>query len=593
MCRRFSCISGCEIVKIAEVAFFLKMFIEKVMFLYLALYRKYRPATFEDVIGQPHITLTLKNEVKSNHTAHSYLFTGPRGTGKTTCSKILAMAVNCKNPVDGNPCLVCESCKAIDEGTTLDVVEIDAASNNGVDNIRDLRDEASYTPTSCKYRVYIIDETHMLSTGAFNALLKIMEEPPEHVKFILATTEAHKVPPTILSRCQRFDFHRIKSDDIKERLIDISKNEPFVLEEDAASLIARLSDGGMRDALSTLDRCVAFSDKVDLECVASAAGVASREYLFSFTDCLVENDPSKAVMLIDELYSLSKDLQGLVEELIHHFRNIMLAATIRNTNELILVLPEEIEKIKSYTTKIPLISLLKAISLMQDCLDKMSKSGDKRLTLELCMIKLCTPSMNIDNDAILSRLTRLEASFSALKEGGLQIAPKAELEQVKPTTNKPEQVKPEQAQPEQVKPEQTQPEQVKPEQTQPRQETTPMAAPYTSTGVEGEKLVLLEQWSDILSELSKSNAPLFGVLENATALVSGEFLYLETQSAFAGTIMKQESNATKLIKLVEDKTGTRYKLRMKTTAVSSQNQVDMLSGIIEKAKQGGIEVNES
>lgn len=574
-----------------------------VIALYLALYRKYRPRRFDDVVGQPHITMTLKNEVLNNRTAHAYLFTGSRGTGKTTCSKILAMAVNCQNPIDGNPCLSCESCKAIEEGSTLDVVEIDAASNNGVDNIRDLRDEASYTPVQCKYRVYIIDETHMLSTGAFNALLKIMEEPPEHVKFILATTEAHKVPATILSRCQRFDFHRIKSEDIKQRLQFISTDEPFTLEEDAATLIARLADGGMRDACSILDRCIAFSDKVDLECVSKAAGIAGREYLFELTDCFVENDPSRAVMLIDKLYSMSKDLQGLVSELIHHLRNVMLAATLVDTGELIPVMPEELEKIKSYTTKIPLEGLLSAISLLQDCLDKMAKSGDKRLTLELCLIKLCTPSMNVDNDAILARLSRLEAAVSAISTGtATAVAPRAantvttsdaaesEFTEVEKTAQKAEKAN---EKPTAIKEEalSKSEEQVltEPKEAFVRSEKTEPALPLD----DGEIRPLL-QWAEVLSELSKTNAPLFAVLENGEAFIGGEFLYIETKSAFASAIMKQESNAARLIRTVEDKTGIKYKLRMKASAETEtpSMQADMLSDILKKAKSSGIEVSE-
>ena len=227
------------------------------VFIYLALYRKYRPKTFEDVVSQPHITTTLKNEIMTGKTAHAYLFTGSRGTGKTTCAKILSMAVNCENP-----CMECETCRNIDQGATLDVVEIDAASNNGVDDVRQLREEAVYSPSQCKYRVYIIDEAHMLSAGAFNALLKIMEEPPPHVKFILATTEVHKVPVTILSRCQRFDFRRIRTEDIEARLLWIAGKEPFTLSPDAAALIAKLADGGMRDALALLDQCASFSSDI-------------------------------------------------------------------------------------------------------------------------------------------------------------------------------------------------------------------------------------------------------------------------------------------------------------------------------------------
>ncbi|MFZ2537900.1 MAG: DNA polymerase III subunit gamma/tau [Oscillospiraceae bacterium] len=521
--------------------------------MYLALYRKYRPKTFEDVIGQPHITITLKNEVMNNRTAHAYLFTGPRGTGKTTCSKVLAMAVNCESSVDGNPCLICDSCKAIESGSTLDVVEIDAASNNGVDNIRGLRDEASYTPAQCKYRVYIIDETHMLSAGAFNALLKIMEEPPEHVKFILATTEAHKVPATIVSRCQRFDFRRIKATDIKEALLLISQNESFTLDGDAADLIARLADGGMRDALSILDQCVAFSHHVDINTVSSAAGVVGREYLFELTDCVIANDASKAVSIIDTLYSMSKDLQGLLEEMVNHFRNVMLMITLKKPDDLIIALPDEFEKIKTYTTKLPLATILYAISQLQECLDKMSKSFDKRLTLELCFIKLCTPSMNTQNDGIIARLEKLE---NMIKNGKFASVQSPTPQPVGATVGRPS--------------------------------DTPQTPVQTSND-----FVPLAEWADILFELTKVNMPLCGVLNGSKAFTKGGFVYIGTPSGMAGKLMKQEGNASQLISIIENKTGLHYKIKIKSTAPKAEEQGNKLDEVLNKAKENGVKINEN
>lgn len=256
--------------------------------MYRVLYRKWRPQTFEEVYGQPHITATLKNELVSGRVAHAYLFTGSRGTGKTTCAKILSKAVNCLSPHDGDPCNECEICRGIDNGSVLDVIEIDAASNNGVDNIRDLRDEANFTPVKAKYRVYIIDEVHMLSTGAFNALLKILEEPPEHVIFILATTEVHKLPATILSRCQRFDFKRITPEDICARLQYVAEHENITLDEDAAALIAKVADGALRDALSLLDRCCAVDEHITSEVVTKSAGLAGRDYLMRLSKCIIK-----------------------------------------------------------------------------------------------------------------------------------------------------------------------------------------------------------------------------------------------------------------------------------------------------------------
>ena len=269
--------------------------------MYQALYRKWRPKTFDDGVGQEDITATLKNEVAAGKFSHAYLFTGSRGTGKTTCSKIVAKAVNCERPVDGNPCNECAACRGIDDGSVLDVVEIDAASNNGVDNIRQLREEAYFLPSVVKYRVYILDECHMLSQGAVNALLKILEEPPEHVVFILATTEIHKVLPTILSRCQRFDFHRIRSRVIADRLLYIAEQESFSLADDAALLIARLSDGGMRDALSLLDLCASFGTDITVQAVTQAAGLAGQSHLFEIADAAIARDPAAALLVVGRL----------------------------------------------------------------------------------------------------------------------------------------------------------------------------------------------------------------------------------------------------------------------------------------------------
>lgn len=557
--------------------------------MYLALYRKYRPTVFEDVLSQPHITSVLQNEVASNHTAHAYLFTGPRGTGKTTCSKILAMAVNCENPQNGNPCHKCGSCLAIEEGSTLDVVEIDAASNNGVDNIRQLRDEAAYTPAQCKYRVYIIDETHMLSTGAFNALLKIMEEPPEHVKFILATTEAHKVPATILSRCQRFDFRRVLPEDIKKNVLEISSKEDFTVTDDAADLIARLADGGMRDALSILDQCVAFSREITVETVAAAAGVAGREYLFSLTDCLCESNPSNAIEIIDELYAMSKDLQGLLSEFINHLRNIMLMLTIKEPKKLIVALPNELVRLKEYTTRLPLSSLLYAIDEMQECLDKMSRSSDKRLTLELCMIKLCTPRLNESTDGIRARLERLE---NMIKNGvPAQSAP----EPIKTESSVPKETKPEPAKtPKQTKtPEPAKTPQAMhaaPETLSEQGAKTPMQprAPLSENG----EFAPFAEWQEVLSELSSVSMPLCSLLTDSQAFARGGILYIDVKNAMASTLMKQEGNAVKLLEIIERKTGLRYKLRMKSAPKLQETSNDPLQQLLEKAKASGIEVSE-
>lgn len=357
--------------------------------MYLALYRKYRPKTFDDVISQEHITTTLKNQIASATTAHAYLFTGSRGTGKTTCAKILAMAVNCLNPKDGNPCLECEACREIESGGATDIVEMDAASNNGVDDVRQLRDEVAYTPVSCKYRVYIIDEVHMLSIAAFNALLKTLEEPPEHVKFILATTELHKVPATILSRCQRFEFRRIDIADSAERLLRVAQSEKVSLDKDAAELISRLSDGGMRDALSVLDRCIAASSHVTMEIVRNSAGVADSRHLFSFSEMVAEKNVSGCIRLLNELHKGSKDIAGIVDELSGHYRDLMLYKTVPADKELLSAMPDEYPELDRICGMYSLEDILRCLSLLQQCADDIGKTKQRKTLAEMCFVKMC------------------------------------------------------------------------------------------------------------------------------------------------------------------------------------------------------------
>ncbi|MBQ1432548.1 MAG: DNA polymerase III subunit gamma/tau, partial [Ruminococcus sp.] len=368
--------------------------------MYQALYRKWRPRTFDDVVSQPHITTTLKNQIISGKTAHAYLFTGSRGTGKTTCARIFAKAVNCNNAKDGMPCCECEICKAADNGSLADIIEIDAASNASVNDIRELREGVMFTPEMCKYKVYIIDEVHMLSVGAFNALLKTMEEPPPHVKFILATTEIQKVPATIVSRCQHFDFNRIKTEDIVARLTYIASQEGFTLHEDAAELIARLSDGGMRDALSLLDQCVAFSDDIDLKVVSDASGIAGRDHLFDILESIADKDAAGALKKVNELHAMSKDLKVLAGELLEQMRNVMLAATIDNGRDLITCLPEELVRIENIAKKMSLEEILGCITLLQESSERFAKSTSKRIELEMCIIRLCTGSVGCNAAAV-------------------------------------------------------------------------------------------------------------------------------------------------------------------------------------------------
>lgn len=358
--------------------------------MYLALYRKYRPRTFDDVISQEHITTTLKNQIAGGCAGHAYLFTGSRGTGKTSCAKIFAMAVNCLDPKDGNPCLECERCREILDSTATDIVEMDAASNNGVDDVRQLRDEVAYTPVSCKYRVYIIDEVHMLSTPAFNALLKTLEEPPPHVKFILATTELHKVPATISSRCQRFEFRRVDAADSAKRLLEVAEKENFRLDSDAAELIARLSDGGMRDALSVLDRCISAEDHVTVGVVRDCAGVADRKHLAAFSEMTANHDTAGCIRLLGELHKGSKDISLIIDELSGYYRDMMLCKTAPNDRDLLSVLPDEQEELFRIAKTYSLEDILRCLALLQQCADDIGKVRQRKTLAEMCFVKMCT-----------------------------------------------------------------------------------------------------------------------------------------------------------------------------------------------------------
>lgn len=359
--------------------------------MYRALYRKWRPQRFEDVVGQRAIVTALKNQITANRVGHAYLFTGVRGTGKTTCAKIFAKAVNCLHPVNGDPCGECEICKGIDNGSILDVVEMDAASNNGVDDIRDLRDETAYTPSACKYKVYIIDEVHMLSTAAFNALLKTLEEPPAHVIFILATTEIQKVPATILSRCQRYDFTRIGPEDIARRVEYIAGEEKLELSPDGAELIARLADGALRDALSILDTCAGVTAKIDADVVRRMAGVTDCSYLFRISDALEAQDGATALAQLAQLRQQSVDVKRLTEELIAHYRALMLAALPGGQSLLSGVSPEEEALYLEKGPQLGQREAIRAIRALGSALEHMTRGSDQRIELELALFGLSEP----------------------------------------------------------------------------------------------------------------------------------------------------------------------------------------------------------
>lgn len=511
--------------------------------MYKALYRKWRPKTFDDVAGQEHITTTLKNEVAAGRPSHAYLFFGTRGTGKTSCSKILAKAVNCKKPENGNPCCECEICKGIDEDAILDVSEIDAASNSGVDHIRDLREEANFTPAVAKYRVYIIDETHMLSTGAFNALLKIMEEPPPHVIFILATTELHKVPATILSRCQRFDFKRIGSETIAQRLLYIAKEEGVTLLDDAALLIARLSDGGMRDALSLLDICLTRTDTVGTDTVMSCAGLAGQAYLFKLARAVEKHDGGEALSVLEGLWEQSVDYQRLCEQMIVFYRNLMVAKSVAKPGDLISCLPAELEEYTAMAGRHEMEDILWLLSSMQDTLSRMGRTSQRRTELEMGLLKLCAPpKKDSGQDAVKPLAARLEKLETALKNG----IPAKTVSPPKPAP-------------------------------------APSREEIRKTPV-----LLFDRWDEVLAVLKEKNAALYGTLVNSTAYVGGELFLVDAGDGMFSEMVRSDGYARESLRgAVTEVTGKKYRLgpyNAKQHAVQNEDgeKLDALMGRLEE-----------
>ena len=542
--------------------------------MYQALYRKYRPKTFEDVVGQAHITRTLQNEVKTGKIAHAYLFTGSRGTGKTTCSKILAKAVNCPHTRDGNPCGECEICLGIDDGTVMDVLEIDAASNNGVDNIRQLREDAYFAPGQAKYRVYIIDETHMLSTGAFNALLKIMEEPPPHVLFILATTEAHKVPATILSRCQRFDFRRIGSEDIAEYLEKISLNEGVILEHSAGLLIGKLADGGMRDAISLFDLCISHGGAVTAEVVAQAAGMAGSGHLLTLAKAFAQKDTAFALEQIGALHEKSMDMDRLCSDLVAFHRDLMILKTVEKPERFIVALPEEMEEMKPLAQFLTLSQILYTLSVLQEAQNRMSRTANRRTELEMSVVRICNPAMDSSAEAVLTRLEALEAAVRR----GIPAAPSSLPEPAesgeKAAKHLPQKKKEAPSPLEQAAVEE--------------KASAPILADLSDTHPFGE-------WQEVLGRLLKTNPPLFAALKNSDAYEKGDLMLIDAKNElFFKLIRENEFAKDSLRAALLAQTGRRYRLgpyRQQGSA-PAKPEVDPLETLLESAKNAGVPVEE-
>lgn len=501
---------------------------------YQALYRKYRPATFSDVIGQEHITETLKNELSQGKTVHAYLFTGSRGTGKTSCAKILAKAINCLSANNGDPCLKCDSCKAIADGENTDIVEIDAASNNGVDNIRELRDLLSFAPSSSKYRVFIIDEVHMLSIGAFNALLKTLEEPPEHVVFILATTEVHKLPATILSRCQRFDFRRIDSEKICERIQFIASQEGLTITNDAATLIASAADGGMRDALSILDLCASSSKDIDEATVESVCAMAGNDYLLEMAEAVKDHDTEQALMLIDRLHNSSVDMLRLLSELTSHYRDLMIVKTVRRNKKPIVCSASRMKSLEKQAAEYDVKDIMYSLNILQNSFASM-QTGNRRGVLEMAIIRMCDPALSLD-------ITALERRISALEKGAPKVvsAPKA----VEPKKEEPkiEEIEDEIPIPEEP-----------PVLDLPEIEEKPKA----DNGI-----TPVSKWNEILRIIASECPLLAGVLKGSKAYIKGAYLLIDAPNSQFRSMINNNSATYKdtIRKAANTVLGETYKL---------------------------------
>lgn len=570
--------------------------------MYQVLYRKYRPRVFADVYGQDHVTSTLKNEIKEGRISHAYLFTGSRGTGKTTCAKILAKAVNCPNAVDGEPCNTCEICKGLDSGTIYDVVEIDAASNNGVDNIRDLREEVNYTPTRGKYRVYIIDEVHMLSTGAFNALLKTLEEPPAHVIFILATTEVHKLPATILSRCQRFDFKRIQPETMAVRLQQVAGLEGMELAPDAATLIARIADGALRDGLSILDQCAGRSKQITAQLVSEVAGLAGREALYRLSDAVLARDSSAAVEELAQLHENSYDMERLCVEMINHFRNFMMVKTVKKSRELIICTDDEYKHIEESAGQFTLAQILRGLDLFQSTLVKIKGGATPRIEMEMAFVRLCEPKLETDPDAINQRLSALEravqngvsaAPVKAVQSPAPAARPAPAQPTVPPTPQptpapEPEPVPATSAEP--VSAPVPEPAPVQPEPPVPLEPAA--AAPSPAPAADSEQKLFM-QWADLMEILHRTDIALFGVLSGSQGYTRGEFFLIDSPNPTIKEFIKISTHAKAIRAALHELTGHNYKLGLfKKKSTEQAPRRDPLEDLLSKARENHIQIEE-
>ncbi|WP_304431649.1 DNA polymerase III subunit gamma/tau [Acutalibacter muris] len=552
--------------------------------MYKVLYRKYRPRVFADVVGQPQVTVTLKNELMRGRISHAYLFTGSRGTGKTTCAKILARAVNCLRPVDGDPCGECEICRGLEDGSLLDVMEIDAASNNGVENVRAIIEETSFTPARAKYRVYIIDEVHMLSPAAFNALLKTLEEPPAHVVFILATTEVHKLLPTILSRCQRFDFHRIDPELMAARLEQVSGLEGARLDQEAALLIARTADGALRDALSLLDQCLGRGTHITLETVYETAGLAARDYLGQLARAVAERDPAAALGVIDRLYRESKDLSRLCAELAEYFRGLLLYKTMKDPGPLLQVSPAEREELSGLSGAMSLATVLHCLDALEEALNKM-RLGNQRTQLEIALVRLCSPQLDTTPESLLRRI-------EALESGTALHPPRESAERPEPHRDSDFDLPPAPEPPPPAEPA-PEPAPIPKAAPAPKAPPAPNPRPAADPGVEElmENAKRFGAWPDILQQLSAGSKSVAMAFEGSSAYISGDYMLIDAPE-IAFDLLKKSDQRTRLREAISRVTGRAYKLGPYKRAGEGA-KTDPMDELLRRAREAGIPVEET
>lgn len=558
--------------------------------MYRVLYRKWRPAVFTDVSGQEHITSTLQNEVSSGRLNHAYLFTGSRGTGKTTCAKILAKAVNCLNPQNGNPCGECEICKGIDDGSILDIVEMDAASNRKIDDIRQIIDEVQFKPTKCKYRVYIVDEVHMLTTEAFNALLKTLEEPPEHVIFILATTEVHKLPQTIRSRCQRFDFHRIPPKAIADRVEYVVSQENAEITESAALMLASVADGALRDALSLLDSCLAVSSHIDEEVVRNAAGLVSKTYLFELATAIINKNPTKSLEIIDRLYSESKDMARLCDELVEHFRALMLIKTIKNPRDILIMSDDEFEQAVTQSDYLSLADIVFYMDVLSRAYQRMGRGTGDRTELEMTLVKLSATELDGTVEALTARVTALE---KAVKRGitvnyaqPAQQSVQAEAAQSASVPNTQTEVEEPFAKPE--------PEHKKAPVAKPAPEVKPVAQ-RASVNLDElyDNAVPFARWVEVVDSLKSVSRSIAAAFAGSTAYESGNYLLIDTNNELAFDLLRQNGRRTEIKQTLLELTGKNYSLGpYKRSTPKKVEKTDPLNSLVQSLEGSGVEITQ-